>query len=309
VCWNGGYTPGNLFHEQSGVIDPMRCAIEACQAQQPRLLEHSLQNLLPSLRERDHAARFENPPRHSTAFSSDGNLAERVGNIELASEFVRLATQHLVNDRSGPDINKVLIRCLGYMSVADKSFLAFVRERVPHLPSAWISPYRQPLLVACGNCLRDPEDCSDFAFSCARWFTANPSSPSNDWMKALCQILRYRDDACERCDTDLCEFLAWECHKRAHRQIQDTGNARFIYRYGTLAIAFLLRRRRFDDSYLDPSSERGREIKRFMMSVADGIRDGQIGTLQGVVNPELTTRKIIDYIDRQGHGIIGVADE
>lgn len=48
------------------------------------------------------------------------------------------------------------------------------------------------------------------------------------------------------------------------------------YRHAILSIAYLLRRRRYDDGYMDPKAKQTTIIKAFLMETAQGIEDGTI---------------------------------
>jgi len=158
-------------------------------------------------------------------------------------------------------------------------------------------------LVAYGNCLRDPQDIGRFAQAMAK-----NSQPSSDWMRALYRILCYRQEAAEVIPSAICEQITRACFERIREQIDQEGRASIIYRHGSMCIAYLLRRRRFEDGYMDPKGKLACDIKAFFERTIKGMASRQIECLGGFVGLPDVTRLIIKYIDRQGKGWIQMVD-
>ena len=79
-------------------------------------------------------------------------------------------------------------------------------------------------------------------------------------------------------------------------------NANYIFRNTGLIIVYLLRRRSFDDNYMDPESQIAKKTKTAFNSA---IRDSQAGRLRligGMVDLAQQLQLMIDYIDRRGRG-------
>ena len=100
-----------------------------------------------------------------------------------------------------------------------------------------------------------------------------------------------------------CEDIAAQCFKLIKKQIDKDRKANFIYRHGSLCIAYLLRRRRFDPTYMDPEKEFACRVKSFLNKTIEDMKpNGPIDVMSGFVDLSRVTEIIIEYIDRKGRG-------
>ena len=129
--------------------------------------------------------------------------------------------------------------------------------------------------------------------------TKKPKCPS-DWMRALCRILAYREHATKNISSEVCEDIAIECFGFVKHQIRADREAKIIYRHGSLCIAYLLRRRRYDPKYMDPVADFGRRVKAFFEKTIEDMNNNRVRCLGGFVNLPRVTQIIVDYIDRRG---------
>ena len=128
-------------------------------------------------------------------------------------------------------------------------------------------------------------------------------------MRALCRVLQYREDALggvdqegnEASPSELCELLGRVCLRHIIPQVEQR-NLQYIYRHGSLAIVYLLRRRRYDDNYLPPDDPIAEETKAVFREVISGIPNGRIKKVGGFVDLLKVTQQMINYIDRKGRG-------
>lgn len=278
------------------------------------LLPSRLERLRECLRDNEKGIKDnEGKPIHATAFGSDGRPNPRVDENDVIDEFTDHAVERLLSTRptsqSALSLRQDLLRCLGYMSCDLQEFLEYLSGRMSELRSTLDGFELDAYLVACGHCLRDPAHIASFAKAMDERIASEPEIPPNRWLKALCQLLRYREDATELMDSALCARLTWFSYKVAQKQVTHQGSAAFKYRYGVLSVAHLLRRRRHDDGFLDPESPEAETIKAFMEATRKKLLRGTLRGTGGVVDPAKATKQIVDYIDRRGRGRLVLTDK
>ena len=108
-------------------------------------------------------------------------------------------------------------------------------------------------------------------------------------------------------ESELCLFIS----ERLLRIVENsTKELEFqsIFRHASGGIAYLLRRRAHDLSYLDPASSLGKETKAAFYNAIREVKRHPEEVLGGFVKIDEQLKLIIDYIDRKGHGpiIIGI---
>jgi hypothetical protein len=74
-----------------------------------------------------------------------------------------------------------------------------------------------------------------------------------------------------------------------------------------LVIVFMLRRRAYDNGFLDPDSELAGRIKDTFRRAIEAHRSGQLRVIGGAVDLPRALQQMIDYIDRRGMGSILLA--
>ena len=130
----------------------------------------------------------------------------------------------------------------------------------------------------------------------------------NDWLKAFSEVLRFREDATRDVSSTLCAELS----RHALEIVEEEHRFRKLlhrFRNAAVIIVYLLRRRAWDDDYLDPASPLAVEIKRSFELAIEDIRQGRAKTFQaGAVDVRAALRRMIDYIDRHGSGKILMFD-
>jgi len=260
-----------------------------------------LEQLKDILREKDpdHAGKKE--PQHATTVDSEGNLALHATSKAVFEQFIAALDERFATGRTEPP-KELLLRVLGYCSAQSPRMMEYMRTQLSAL-HRMNAAMLTAALVAYGNCLRDPQDIGRFAQAMAK-----NSQPSSDWMRALYRILCYRQEAAEVIPSAICEQITRACFERIREQIDQEGRASIIYRHGSMCIAYLLRRRRFEDGYMDPKGKLACDIKAFFERTIKGMASRQIECLGGFVGLPDVTRLIIKYIDRQGKGWIQMVD-
>lgn len=305
-CWNGGGGPVHWQQNVLGVRQSLERVLEMLSSPWSEVLAQRFESLREALRTADDGMKRGNPPVHATAFDSDGR-AHSLADLSLIEAFVQRCDE-LLTPHSNKSLRCEVLRCLGYMSATSSTLLDYARQHFRLLANGQVGEERDPLLNVCGNCLRDPEDIGVFADAAAAKFDDSLAAAA-PWLRALCRVLRYRADATENIESSTCEKLAMFSFQIAKRQIDEQHEAKYLYRYGTLCIAYLLRRRRYDDGYMDPAAPQTELIKSFMLNAAEGIRRGNIEAIRGVVDVAHTSQLIVDFIDKRGQGRLVAMDD
>ena len=137
-----------------------------------------------------------------------------------------------------------------------------------------------------------------------------------NWLRALSEVIKYRDDATqfitgnrgkggERGGLGVCLSLT--------QHLLDIFEASFnlpgefhpqIFGRSAVSVVYLLRRRIYEDDYLEPDHPLGKRAKRLFSLAQKYHKDGSICIPGGMLNVEEELQKFIDYIDRRGRGAI-----
>lgn len=244
-----------------------------------------LRTLTGLLREKD-AKKF---PRDSTAIGSDG---EAPNDAEVLNKFVEAAFSQIGDS---DECSEYLVRTIAYTSTAYRPYLDFLHQELSRLGVR--SP--QQIVTGCGWCLRDPSHVLTFASLFQRRLFVDPIDQI--WWKAFSEILRYRDDATRDIPNELAESLTTFA-----LEIVDMGvklkRGQLLFRYACVAIVYLLRRRSYEDGYLNPEGSLAERIKSSFRKAQTAVREGKLQLVGGSVDLAAQLQLMIDFIDRRGSG-------
>ncbi len=299
TAWRGGLWGYDYAWEGSvGVINRALSNFEQLRAS--RLLP-LLQKVQDALRQNDLDYVNRKIPEHATAVSSEGQLHPDASEREVLAKLTQ-TLDRAISQSQYEEIHPISLRILGSCSAATPRLKKVLRHCL-----AWPGTIEQHHLWALGSCLRAPDDIRAFAEAMTRNLANKRPKAPNDWMRAMCRILQYRDRATENLDSALCTTLSQQCLAFMNAQVAD-GAAKYLYRHASLCIVYLLRRRRFDDSYMDPESQLARQIKQTFRKAIREFRAGHLRAIGGFVDLPHVTQMMIDYIDRRGRGrLVGLA--
>ena len=118
----------------------------------------------------------------------------------------------------------------------------------------------------------------------------------------------YRKHALRHTSSAICEELFAEALTRLKRQVVERS-IRLGGRAALQCMAYLLRRRAFDDAFLPEDSTASREAKALLHYASKEIRAGRLGVMGGTVDVPAVMRTIVNYIDRRGTGRIVLVDD
>jgi hypothetical protein len=229
--------------------------------------------------------------RDVTAIGSDGVPCDNQATLD---EFVKAAFERI---RVGDEIlTQHLIRALAYTSTDYPPFLMYLCLQLAQDRTN----ADQALVTACGWCFRDPAHIECLA-ECAERKLQTQGTGQYMWWKALSEALRYRTDATREISNVRAErltTLALNTFKT--KRLQRSGD--LLFRYVCLVIVYLLRRRAYEDAYLDPESKLANTVKGEFKCAIKEARQGTLRLVGGSVNLAEQLQFMIDYVDRRGRG-------
>jgi hypothetical protein len=223
-------------------------------------------------------------PRDGTAFDSEGTCAS---NYDLRS-FMEVAWPYF--QRYNPE---GFVRAIAYTHVDYAPFHDFIVQGLRDISSG------DAVVLAAGKCLRKPEQIAVFISSFMRQLGRGGSTQT--WWRALSEILRFRGNALQNISSEECLELLMRAGKVCrYERVQ--GNGGETFRLACLVIVYTLRRRAYDDLFLDPKSELAETLKSEFKQARLDAREQRLRLIKGSVNLSEQLQLIIDYVDRQGKG-------
>ena len=160
---------------------------------------------------------------HVTSVSSDGTV--KVAQNEL-DEFLDAVTS-LVRSNDA-ECRKMALRVLAYASAGHKGLRTYLIDLEPEE----LMQQHNVGVLACGQCLREPEDIKWFADMLLQRLSdvrQEKRGGVTEWLRAFSRMLMYRERACQNLKTDLCERITKELLLIFTRET-GTGSAKFIFR-------------------------------------------------------------------------------
>jgi hypothetical protein len=229
-------------------------------------------------------------PQDATAFDSEG----RCGDDFNLQDFMEDAWSYFV--RFQP---QNFIRPIAYTHVNHKPFIDFI------LRSIESDFTHDDFVLAAGKCLRDPEHIARFINA---FFKSRKAIHFNQtWWRALSEILRFRGNAIQMLSPDQCYSLIRLAGK-AFKEDRLSGHCSERFRLACLVIVYTLRRRAFDDNFLDPESDLAEGIKNEFRQARVDARAGRLRLMGGSIDLSQQLQLIIDYVDRKGRGQLLIGD-
>lgn len=235
----------------------------------------------------------------ATAVSSDGEAP--AGDTELLNQYAELLIDRLGTRTAKTKAPGDVLRGLAYASARHPRLQQWLEHRIRAVGLG----LSQQELAACGWCLRKPEAIAALAEAFATRLERF-STGHNNWLKAMAEILRYREDACQAIDSSVCARLIHGLCVVFEQQLADR-NTQILFRNSALGIVYLLRRREYDDAFLAPDAILTRRVKDAFNRAIEMIRSRQTRTIGGSINLDRALQTMIDYIDRKGPALLSAS--
>ncbi|MBL8872649.1 MAG: hypothetical protein JNK90_22920 [Planctomycetaceae bacterium] len=233
-----------------------------------------------SFREKD-SARY---PQDATAFDSNGKC---FGEFDL-DEFMNFVWPYFLKYQPSE-----FVRAMAYTHVNHKEFHEYVLR---NLSSGYTN---ENFVVAAGKCFRNPDHI--VVFVDAFLSDHRKGASGNAWWKALSEILRFRSNATQNISSEKCLTLMNIAGKQFEMQRRAGGGGEY-FRLVCLVIVYLLRRRAFDDTFLDPDGDTAIWIKNQFRQARADVKAGKLTLMGGSIDLSQQLQLIIDYVDRKGRG-------
>jgi len=255
--------------------------------------------LLQKLQQKDPEASRQG--RDATAVGSDGRVtfAQELLNQFVAQSWAWRAT-------ASPQFQRNTVRTLAYASADLEDLRKFLLRHLNIRGNV-----AGEVLLASGHCLRRSEDIVVLADQfIARFSPPHGPMPNNNWLRALSEVLRYREHAPRDFTAEQCNVILESCLRVLDEQMeigQTRGRVWYKFKNAALVIAFLLRRRAFDPSFLDPTTDLADRIKTTFRRAIKAHESKQVVIARGSINVPEALQQMIDYIDRRGSGTLLLA--
>lgn len=248
----------------------------------------------------------------ATAMSSDGEPPSLVGSARgLVDDVTNLLVGYL--SHRSEDVRRFATVALGYASCSHPTLIKALRNS---LAQSGVGLH-ETTIIAIGNCLREP---SHVAEALGR-FTVdlNADAAREDRLRAIAQMCRYRSDALESASSQRCDDLMEVLHRTIEteydaalqhwRQTKRPKRLAIIFRESCRSVLFLLRRRRYDESFLSPSRNLAKALKETFSKVTIAIEQQKMEFMTGQVNQSDTFNQISLYIDWKGSGVVNFGED
>jgi len=226
------------------------------------------------------------------AVNSEGEVRHKQDLLDRLVDEMIAEIQRREEDR----VFEYCFRVLANTFTADHRFQDILAKK---LKGFWhYDPYE---LLAIGRCLREPELVAEYCGAVERKLNSTHEKVSN-WLRALSEVIKYRDNALHDVKPDVGHELTEHVLAVFAGQIE-LRNGNVIFKHAIVAILYLLRIRRYDDSFLPPDSDLARRVKKSCLSARRLARSGQLRLMGGQVDLAACLDEVIAYIDRKGRGI------
>lgn len=223
-------------------------------------------------------------PQDATAFDSEGRC---VGDFDL-DEFMKFVWPYFVKYQPSE-----FVRAMAYTHVNHREFHEYILRHISH------GFGNENFVVAAGKCFRDPDHIAAFVATFLSDYHRFASN--NAWWKALSEILRFRGNATQNISSDRCLKLMQIAGKQ-FEMLRRGGSGGEYFRLVCLVIVYTLRRRAYDDTFLDPEGEIAIWIKKQFREARADVKSGRLSLMGGSVDLSQQLQLIIDYVDRKGRG-------
>jgi hypothetical protein len=234
-------------------------------------------------------------PRNATAVGSERDVGVHQEMLDLLES----GLWRIFNKED--ERRETATRALAYMSSDREPLLMHLGHVV-----ATRRIYADPECRLVGNCLRSPHAIADYLSALSRGGVSGPEiSPGN--VRTIAELCCYRSQALQSVTSESLSLL-YEMILIDFENVSRSSHLRLDFRNLTLAMAFLLRRRVFDDSFVPPDSELAERAKTVCANVIDRARRGRVYVMGGSVDLPAVMKQLIDYVDRRGQGAFLMSD-
>jgi len=239
-------------------------------------------------------------PYDATAIGSDFKAPFDQATLDALGDLL-LRLWRASKQLQSPSVS-TLVRALGYISVEDKDFDDWLGKNLSNRFRD-----RQAVLHTSGLAMRSPTNITKL-FNFVFLSNGRTVSPGANELKAISQVLRYRTDATQSIDSQKCELVIQTCLGIFERGMEPGGGG-YPFRWASLIIVYMLRRRMFDLDFLDPEQALAVKAKELFRTAIQRHQKRRLRPMGGSVDLPAALQQMINYIDRKGSGDILMASE
>jgi len=257
--------------------------------------------VVEKLRHREDLQRRQNGrvEEKTTAIGSDGVVP--LSHQPELTEFIGFCLNAISKCKRGSsEMAEKLTRAVGYTATDDARVQSLIGEWL-ECPKGALDSHR---LVMCGQCIRSADQVALFAYHFRERMSEGDSRTTN-WIKAFAEILRYREHATKEVSLEECNSIAIMLVNVLRSEVH-LGKFQYRFNYAALAIAFLLRKRSYEDSFLRPETSVYNAVKTafFEGQATVSPRDHA-----NAAKAARTIGLLLKYLDREGPAVLsGGAD-
>jgi hypothetical protein len=216
------------------------------------------------------------------------NTIMKLRGIDSLQEFMDIAWPYYLKHRLAH-----FVRAVAYTHVDHQEFHEYLLEAITGFYM------QEDFVIAAGKCLRLPEHVLAFFRACLSGRALIHMNSTR--LKAASELLRFRANATKLMPSDLClSLMKIACDIFERERQRGRGNE--LFRHVCLVIVYTLRRRAFDDNFLDPESDLAIRIKGEFRKALVDAKERRLRLMGGSVDLAQQLQLIIDYVDRQGKG-------
>lgn len=275
----------------------------------PTALVQMLKDLRDVLRAKDNSSQ---QALGATAFASDGSPYSSGASATQLVSNVTEQLAALLSHRS-ESVRSLATVVLGYASSSHPMLIESLRKSLAQ-PGVDL---QQESIIAMGNCFREPDDIAAALGRFARELRMEMAA--DDRIRAIAQMCRYRVDALASLSSDQCERLLIVLHQSIEakymeasehwRQHKRPKRLAFIFRESCRSVLFVLRRRRYDESFLNPSGPIAQGLKEVFRKIDRDTKLEKMEFMTGQVNQADTFNQISKHIDWKGSGVVNFGED
>jgi hypothetical protein len=150
-----------------------------------------------------------------------------------------------------------------------------------------------------GGCLREEKSFNQLARVLHQRLEMTGLDNNNFIMGSFAEIIQYQEDITNGITSDGAAKLVTELIQSLEASFRKS-RLKFLERNAIAIVAFLMRRRIFDEDFFAPDSQVAMEAKRVLQLGLQGVERGSIEPIGGRINAPVLMQRVIDYIDKRG---------
>lgn len=159
--------------------------------------------------------------------------------------------------------------------------------------------YDREVCTLIGGCLREEKSFNQLARVLHQRLEMTGLDNNNYLMGSFAEIIQFQEDITNGITSDGAAKLVSQLIRSLETAFRG-GRLKFLERNAIAIVAFLMRRRIFDEDFFAPDSQLAMQAKRVLELGLQGVERGFIRPIGGRINAPVLMQRVIDYIDKRG---------